>query len=166
MNSIDRILSDREKRFEDLMDLIHYHKKTLICGRINYPGSDKNNYYALKAFKYLEKLLDNTFTKKISYKGTRQGYDGPSFILILDEEDHIIKEKAMELEHEHVLGRVFDIDVYTKEGMPLSRLDKNASPRSCVVCGDLVYNCMIMKKHDLHEVLDSINGLIEDLPHI
>ncbi|PKK95251.1 MAG: hypothetical protein CVV60_02160, partial [Tenericutes bacterium HGW-Tenericutes-5] len=148
MNQSDKILLGREERALLIKKYLNDYK-TVVSLKANMPGKDKNSY--------LSYLLINAFSFLISdFKCKEYIYnyndDGP-FLLFLFKKDISleIKQKCIEIEETHSLGRFVDIDVYNSQGS-LSRDNK----RKCFLCNDIAFNCMKINRHSHHEIIDVI----------
>lgn len=159
---IDKILEDREKRYNIILELIEKHGLPVLCGKINYPGNNKNTKEAKEAFNILLKSIEEVFQSYAIDKVITSGYDGSGIILVLNIESKAAKEKAVAIEKNHSIGRIFDIDIYDTDGVPLSREDKGMQPRKCMVCGQNARECMKLKRHSLEETLKIVNGIINN----
>lgn len=159
---ISDILEDREKRYIEILSLIKLYKLPVICGKINYPGNDKNTPEAQKAFQILKQLLDNKINDMSVYKQMLSGEDGRSILYVINLEPLEAKIIAVKLETDHPLGRIFDIDVYAGEGESIGRENLGIEPRKCIICEKDARICMKAGKHSIQEVLDKVNRLIRD----
>ncbi len=159
---MDNILIYREKRYNEILSLINKYNMPVICGKINYPGIDKNTTEAKKAFQALKQLLLGKLSKNIIYSKTLSGADGSSILAVANMEPLESKKVAIALETSHPLGRIFDIDIYEGEGESLGREKIGMEPRKCLLCGENARICMRAGNHSLQEVIDSVNHLIND----
>jgi holo-ACP synthase CitX len=71
------------------------------------------------------------------------------------------KRKACDIEDGHPLGRLFEMDVITEEGIPLSREAIGRDPRKCLLCEQDARVCMRDRSHALLDLQDKINEMIE-----
>lgn len=156
---IDRILNDREKRYLETIGLYGTFKKPIICGKINYPGQNKNTLEAEKAFSALLSSLNLEFKDEVIFSKLVEGYDGKAILMVMNLGSIEAKNRAVKIEEQHGLGRIFDIDVYV-EGQSVGRENINKSPRKCLICNEDARLCMRGYKHSLEEVIDSVNNLI------
>lgn len=159
---INDILRDREKRYNEVLLLCDKYKLPVLCGKINYPGDNKNTKAVNKAFLVLLKLLQNSFAGKIKYKKTLNGFDGPSAIMTLNMDSMEAKKLALNIEENEKLGRVFDIDIYIENGTSIGRNEMNLKSRVCVVCDENARICTREGKHSLQEVKTAINTIIDE----
>lgn len=159
---IDRILRDREQRYYEILSLITEYNMPVICGKINYPGNDKNTIEAKKAFQILKQILLEKFSNNIVYSKTLSGDDGSSILIVADMEPLDSKKIATALESAHPLGRIFDIDVYVGDGESIGRESLGMEARKCIICKDDARVCMRTGRHSLQEVIDIVNQLIHE----
>lgn len=156
------LLEAREKtdKFEKLL-LNTFSNKTLIVIRANIPGEKKgsieSNWIVYTIFLECKKsfLLDDIF-----HSYTEE--EGLIFFLITEKHALDVKRTAVKIEDTHILGRLADIDVLTKEKL-FSRFDlpelsepKN-SKRTCFLCGKPAVICARSKAHSKYELINFIN---------
>lgn len=72
------------------------------------------------------------------------------------------KRVAVEIEDTHPLGRLFDIDVIDKQGIPVSRDRVGGQPRRCLVCDHEARYCMRMRWHTQEEIWARIKQKTDD----
>lgn len=72
------------------------------------------------------------------------------------------KRVAVEIEDTHPLGRLFDIDVIDKQGIPVSRDRVGGQPRRCLVCDHEARYCMRMRWHTQEEIWARIRQMTDD----
>lgn len=157
---IDKVLMDRERRYDRILELIGEFNLPVLCGKINYPGKNKNTMESMKAFSILKEFLSVEFIKKAVFCEKVDGYDGCSMLMVLSESPLAAKNRTVHIEEQHTLGRIFDIDIYIKDGSSIGRENINKSPRRCILCNGDARICMKYKNHNLEDVLEKINGLI------
>ncbi len=160
---IDDILKDRENRYNTILDLIDQYQLPVVCSKINYPGSNKNTPQAIKAFEVLRKLAISRYTQHSIFTKTLSGQDGKSLLMVVALTPLEAKKTALDLETNHPLGRIFDIDVYQQDGSSIGRGAVGLKTRRCILCDEDARVCMRLEKHGLQEVIDGVNKLITDL---
>lgn len=165
VNTSELILKDRENRYIKLLDLSSSFKQTILCARINYPGQDKRSLEASCAFGILKGVVTAFYKDCILYFEEDEGFDGSSIILVLEENSVTIKKAAISIEETHKLGRLFDIDVLTPEGIVISRQNLSYEARRCIICDNHAQVCAVKKTHHLADLLAYIHRdiLIESL---
>lgn len=159
---INNILQDREKRYCEILSLLSEYGAPVICGKINYPGNDKNTLEAQKAFQILQELLTEKFTENSIFTQTLSGDDGSSILIATSLNPLEAKKISVALEANHPLGRIFDIDVYGGEGVSIGRENLGMKSRGCIICGEDARICMRMGNHSLQEVVNKVKQLIHD----
>ncbi|MEA2070021.1 MAG: citrate lyase holo-[acyl-carrier protein] synthase, partial [Asgard group archaeon] len=78
---------------------------------------------------------------------------GPEALFFINFKPEKLKQKMIELEENHIIGRILDIDVIDKTGKPIERNRK----RKCLLCDKLAIICMRESNHspiELREVID------------
>jgi len=158
---INKILNDRENRYKIILELSKKHKNPVLTAKINYPGDNKNSNRIEKIFEFLKKLIKEEFETEIIEIIELKGYDGPSILCSLEGKAENLKKKAVKIEKNEEVGRIFDVDIY-KEGVPVSRRDIKLNPRRCIICGGDTYNCRINNLHSKEKVKEEIDRLIDE----
>lgn len=155
-NALD-ILNAREERVYLIEELIEKYSLPIVCLRINYPGEIKNNDLTFNISRVLREEVLNIFKANITYESFKFTAEGPLLILVVNEDALIVKKKTIELEENHLLGRLGDIDVYDKCGNGISRKDLGYPARKCFICSDMAQNCVRAQKHSIAEVIEFIH---------
>lgn len=148
MDIKDKVLKGREERALLIKKyLVDY--STVISIKANIPGEEKNihlSYMIVNAFLFLIKSFANSEYRCYSND------DGPFILIGIHEKDTLsIKNKVVDIEESHELGRLVDIDVYNNKDK-ISRILK----RKCYLCDDDAFNCIRTNKHKYEEVLKYI----------
>jgi holo-ACP synthase len=151
------ILEDREKRFYNTLDLVKKYNLPVVCGKLNYPGKNKNTPEANKAFEILIRAVKNKFGGEIIFEQELSGYDGRSILAAVNMNSHDAKKAAVDIEDNNVLGRVFDVDIYVENGESVGRENIGIEPRKCIICGDNARVCIRSGRHSLDEILNKVN---------
>lgn len=156
----EEILADREKRYNKILELIENFNLPVLCGKLNYPGNNKNTAEAKMGFDILIKLISDNYFSFLKHIEILSGFDGPSIIMVLNMNIQQAKRTSILLEETHRLGRIFDIDIYNTQGEPISRCELDYNFRGCLLCGDNAKICNKTTKHSLDELLNEINTRI------
>lgn len=162
INISQLILGDREKRYNEMLEMLRKYDLPVLCGKLNYPGKDKNTVEANKAFEKLIKIINQKFNIKTVFSKELKGFDGRSILAVIDMPPEDIKKITAKIEDSSELGRVFDIDVYIKDGSSIGRELINLPPRECIICGVDARVCVRSGKHSLQETLQRINEIINN----
>ncbi|MDT8336763.1 MAG: triphosphoribosyl-dephospho-CoA synthase [Candidatus Izemoplasmatales bacterium] len=148
MDIKEKVLKGREERAL-LINGYLIDFSTVISIKANIAGYDKKNF--------LSYMIINAFTFLINeFKDSKHYYhsndDGPFIIIVCKERNALsIKNKILEIEEKHELGRLVDIDVYNKKG----KISRNVK-RKCYICDDNAFNCVRTNKHKYEEVMEYI----------
>ncbi|MCX7884555.1 MAG: citrate lyase holo-[acyl-carrier protein] synthase [Caloramator sp.] len=158
-NLWELILIDREKRYDLICETIEKYKLPVLCGKLNYAGENKNTALANKAFNVLLNLLKDDFKEYIVFEKILEGFDGKAVVMALNLSADYAKKFSILIEDSHTLGRIFDIDIYDLNKVPLSRRDFGYS-RPCIICGLNARDCIALKNHSYEDVIKKTNDII------
>lgn len=156
------ILQDREKRYNKILELIKEFQLPVLCGKLNYPGREKNTKEANRAFEVLTKKIKEKFCLSSIHELELSGYDGKSILLVVNMLPEEVKKQSVAIEDNCSLGRIFDIDVYAGEGSSIGREEIQVPARKCIVCGDIARVCVRSGRHTLDETIGIINKIINN----
>lgn len=158
----DKILEDREKRYNHIIDLLNAYKLPVLCAKTNYPGTDKNTKEAVFVFNRLCEAITEIYQEEMVYSDILEGADGKSFLAVLGMDGAVAKIAGISIEESHKLGRLFDIDIYQSDGTPIDRRSLKQTARRCILCGNDARWCIKGNHHDIASVIDSINRYIKE----
>lgn len=156
---MEKILIDREIRSNQIKELLEKTNNPIISIKANVVGSNKSPYYAYLIVKRFFGLIKKEI--KIQNFFYYDSYDGPYYLIESIDDANYIKEKAIALEDNDILGRLVDIDVYTLNGS-INRNTLNKQQRRCLVCENYAHVCVRSKKHSLYEVEEKVNEIIRN----
>jgi len=151
---------DREKRYDRILELIEEYRLPVLCGKINYPGKNKITVEAIKAFEALKQSINLKFDEKSLFSQMLYGCDGNSLLMVINEDPLKAKNMAVSIEENHILGRVFDIDIYVEDGSSIGRDSINRNPRKCLICNNDARICIKSNTHDVKDVIKEVDGII------
>lgn len=157
---VDSFLKDRDSRVEYQKNLIDSYKKPVICIRVNYPGINKTNSVTRKINEVIYKNLTNVFNDEIIFENSYNSLEGPISIIVVDKNPFELKRISINIEENHCLGRLVDIDVYDVNYCGISRIDLNIGKRKCYICDDLAFICSRSRKHSEYEVISFIENCV------
>ncbi|MCK9536843.1 MAG: triphosphoribosyl-dephospho-CoA synthase [Bacilli bacterium] len=125
----------------------------VIVGTANIPGFDKNIGAARFLVDYFGKYCSAAFpVRKIEHY---HNSDGPFFILVSDW-DNRLKEKLINIEDGHPLGRLIDLDLHLEKGKAVSRTKLGQTRRKCLLCARDGVLCVRAGAHSYNEIIDKI----------
>lgn len=132
---------------------------------LNIPGEEKTSPTYREIFhegrdcieRFLE--VDGIVIKKKTELEETGGY---AAIYLMTADPYLLKQRAATLEEEHLLGRLFDIDIVLSDGRMITRSEIGAEPRSCFVCGQNAKVCARSRKHGVNELKAKVEEVIEN----
>lgn len=133
---------------------------TLVVLTIVMPGSVKRSDMSLKVAAAAVKALEDTFAGCIMRMETFDLATGFEAFMLLGDSSESVKRKTCGIEDNHPLGRLFDIDVFSPEGMPMSRTEFGLESRKCLMCGNDARVCMRTGAHSYDDLLARISLMI------
>ncbi|WP_297633039.1 citrate lyase holo-[acyl-carrier protein] synthase [uncultured Clostridium sp.] len=160
-----KILDGKESRVLRQKEILTKYNQTLISFTLNIPGLYKISEEYKKVFnKGIREIKENLERKKllISYEEVNERESGYEFFCIVLAPANDVKMLMIELESRLSIGRIFDIDVFDKEGRLLSRSDFSIKKRECLVCSNDAVVCSRSRAHSIEEVLEAIDKLVKE----
>lgn len=158
--TLTEILEARDRRETCRRELLSHGGVILIQLGVNIPGSVKNNAMILKIFREGVSRLEQLFGDILDGRYLNPDLPtGPEGFFTLEMDPLAAKNACIPLENNHILGRLWDIDIYKCTGVPVSRSELNLPPRSCYLCGESAHSCTRSSKHSLEDLLGHIAQL-------
>ena len=186
MVTLNELLASRDSRHAMQQKLLAEHSgKTLVCLTVVMPGSVKRNHQSLVvAHAAVEQMIRSY---ELGVRSDELGVRSDELRVRSDElgiryggrlierdletgyEAYLItplplleaKRIAVQIEATHPLGRLFDIDIIDKDGVPVSRDRVGSRPRRCLVCDREARFCMRMRWHTQEEIWERINAMVD-----
>lgn len=160
MITLERLLESRDRRREMQERLRKdYPGMTLICLTVVMPGNVKRSPRSLKVARAAVTELVKTFgDDNIINRDLETGYEA---FLLTSRTPEETKRIVVGIEDTHPLGRLFDIDVFDADGLPLGRQQLGLPSRRCLICDDDARVCMRAGRHDYAELLNKIAETVD-----
>lgn len=164
--TLHELLASRDARHAMQHALLAEHPgKTLVCLTVVMPGSVKRNEASLTVAHAAVAAMRRAFATRdgcptpLIERDLNTGYEAYllSDLPLLD-----AKRTAVAIEDSHPLGRLFDIDIIDRQGIPVSRDRVGVGPRRCLVCDREARYCMRMRWHTQEEIWQKIDALVEE----
>ena len=152
MYTAEDILIEREKRIDYQEKLLKKYKMPILVIRVNYPGLSKDNPLSQAIIKVMEQEVCEVLSCFIHYKKNTTTAEGPLVTMCINKKARDIKAVTLNVEHNHILGRCMDLDVYDDTGRNISREEFGLAMRKCYICDDIAHKCVRSKKHSKEEV--------------
>jgi holo-ACP synthase/triphosphoribosyl-dephospho-CoA synthase len=159
-------LNAREQRAEFRRTLCGNSIGTLsFC--LNIPGYPKSNSSTKAVFGLLINDLDIFLNSKLlgldfSKAGNSIDEAGHFFIISLKDINiniYELKDISEHFENEHPLGRLLDVDVYGRNGVPIS----SGKRKRCIICEDhAAVECMRENRHKLKDLRKLMFSMIDE----
>lgn len=160
--NLEQLLKSRDARVENQKRLLQKYKgNVLLCLTVVMPGKEKRNKNSLIVASAAINSIDLTFEHRIIYKEEKDLETGFEAYYIVQGEALEIKKEVCQIEQKHLLGRLFDIDVISKEGIPITRQEVGEAPRKCLICDKESRFCMRNFTHTQEQLQAKISQLIE-----
>lgn len=158
--SIEEILNSKEKRVKIQNDFIKRYKKPILSFTLNIPGNVKVSEDIEKVF-FLGKIAiyEELKNKDISVIDKYEILEntGYGLIISLDSNANFLKKIMINLEENHILGRLFDIDIINVDFQKLSR----KKFRKCFICDRQAQECARNQTHSIFEVHNKVMSIIK-----
>lgn len=160
--SMQQILLRREQRvLEQRAMLEEAGCSSLVSFTLNIPGPVKQSPALQMVFDAGKKQLSLLLAGHILKKRVAYADTGSELLLALDLAPETVKSRLVQLENSHPIGRLFDMDVLNREGLPLSRTAFAASRRRCLVCGQDAKLCARSSAHSPEVLQSCIASLLD-----
>ena len=176
-----QLLAERERRWNTRLSLAGLYNCPVLSLTLNIPGPDKNLPGADAALS----LLRAELCAAVEAAGGRLvdecrlshpdgvGPDGPAWIAAVRLDALALKQLAVAVEENHVLGRLADADVMDAQGQPVNRehlagtpnaVDGGAAqgraPRQCFLCSRPASMCRREGRHSPEELLAFVRSML------
>jgi len=158
---LSKVLNARENRFQ-LRNAVAKSGFNSLSFTLNIPGYPKSNHLFSEFFSdVLENLIIYLAANRIIIESKNKIYktdDAGDFYLVpllLNNHDVLQLKRLTEIfEEKQKLGRLIDIDIFDKEGKPVS----SGKEKPCYFCGDhSAVSCMRNKRHSYKEIRSKIS---------
>lgn len=157
---LEDILTARENREKKRISLTSEYRLPIISFTLNIPGPVKDKPLYRKVFNEgVEVITLAVGENNIPYQEVVYLTTGPEAYICIDMKASEIKAKAVEIEENHPLGRLFDYDVFDCSLGKLSRYELHLSERRCLICEEKAALCARSKKHDIEKLIENIEGI-------
>lgn len=163
-STLEEVLLAREERAKEQQRLIDLYRLPLISFTLNIPGSYKNS----EKFTMVHKEGFNIIVRavkaeniEIVFKEEREASAGREAFVCCSCSGIILKKIMLQIEDEHPLGRLFDIDVFNEEGIQLNRGSILSVRRKCLICEEEAAVCVRSRAHNMDELYRKIEDMID-----
>ena len=152
------ILNAREARVQRQQELLAKYRLPLVFFTMNIAGPVKTSPLIQRGFYAgLEQLDRQLPFEQICFQQVQELPTGCEAVFAVDLPAEEIKDICTELEENHPLGRLFDMDVIGTDGRKLER----KSQRGCIVCGAPGRFCAASRAHSVEQLQAVTTQLLE-----
>lgn len=162
--TVKDMMDARENRAQEQRSLLACYGMPLISFGLNIPGPKKVNALYHKAFSHGVECIKMLLQQKevdVIYEEIHENATGFEYIASVNAEAVALKKHMIRIEDEHILGRLFDIDVIAPGYQKISRGQLAIKERKCMLCENEAYVCARSRKHSVEELVAEINNMIE-----
>jgi len=157
--TLEQMLAARDRRQALQQQLLAaYPHHTLLYATVVMPGSVKRNADAQVVADELKRQLSDCAGPD---RGVNDAETGFEMYVVSSEPALEVKRAVCAIEDTHPLGRLMDIDVIGRDGVPVSRQAVGAAPRRCLLCDHEARWCMRNHTHTTEELLAHIHQMVE-----
>ncbi|WP_298951027.1 citrate lyase holo-[acyl-carrier protein] synthase [uncultured Alloprevotella sp.] len=161
--TLDQLLASRENRWAKQQALLQENPlTTLVCLTVIMPGSVKRNSQSLIVARAALEAVRTAFGERLLQMEELDLETGYEAYLLVSLSIPEAKAIACDVEEQHPLGRLFDVDVIQKDGAPASRKTIGRVPRRCLLCDRDARYCMRNHSHTQEEIHKRIDQLVAD----
>jgi holo-ACP synthase CitX len=158
--SLSELLQSRDNRQMKQRELINIYQKPVLSLTLVMPGPVKRNEQTALLALIGVSAVEQAFGDSIVYAAEYDLPTGFEALFVVSEEKENAKRIACNVEDDHPMGRLFDIDIIGEDGLPVSRETVGRLLRKCLVCDNEAHACTRNQTHSLEEVLDKIEEII------
>jgi holo-ACP synthase CitX len=154
---MSEILDGREER--SFLIKKSFRGFPLLVIKANTPGPEKKPPWAHFLVDYFRNLVSEIF--QAIQEEFYENADGFFWIIEIQKSENI-KEKLIEIEEKHPLGRLIDLDLFLSDESSISRKKLNLPLRNCLLCQEPAIVCIRNKAHSLFDLSNRIKEIILD----
>ncbi len=163
--SLEAVLASREERSRRIQELLVKYSACVVVLTLNIPGPDKVPFWASQVIAEGVQTVRRDFSRRnevLLHQFLIAHTTGFEWYGIAAGNGREIKKRMVLIEESHVLGRLFDIDIHTADGISLNRESLGFNPRRCLICHRYAHECGRSRRHRLEELYSSIINQIEE----
>jgi holo-ACP synthase len=162
--TLEQLLNARERRAAGQKQLIEKYRLPLVSFTVNIPGAIKitpeSSVIFLKGCMALEERLKEAGCP-LEYSQVEERDTGYEGYFVVNTSKRTLKAHMLQIENEHPLGRLFDLDVIGVDGVPISREQLGASKRKCLICEQDAHGCGRSRRHTCDALMEKIKSMVD-----
>ncbi|GKX31024.1 holo-ACP synthase CitX [Vallitalea longa] len=154
---MNRILFEKE-HVKDIRNSFNSNL-AMIQIMVNMPGPNKNIYPSYELFQLgIKSMLTYLKQNNIDIKNIYIIHSALGMIgfLQINKDARYIKKICIMLEQNNYLSKYWDIDVFNKMGIKISRNSMQLAARKCFICDRPAKECCFLQRHSTEQLVDKI----------
>jgi holo-ACP synthase len=162
MNELERVLAAREQRWQKRKALVEQRHHCLITISLCLPVEFRTQESYWLLFQQLCNQFWELFVAvdtNACFEGFIRGDDGPAYFVSTECDAIITKKICIDAEKCIPGGRMLDIDVMDRDGLPVGRSDLGLPARKCFICENPAAVCVSRKLHTREEITEQVEIL-------
>lgn len=163
--TLAQLLASREARQFRQKTWLARHGVTLVSFTVVSPGPVKDSAVIRRIFSHGIKALQALAQRHhwvVRALETQALVTGPEGLMAINASAEEVKRAAIMLEHTHLLGRLWDIDVLTPQGGILTRQQFALPARHCLLCSRPAALCSREQTHSLADLLAYMESRLDE----
>ncbi|MGR5360197.1 citrate lyase holo-[acyl-carrier protein] synthase [Vibrio mediterranei] len=161
---LDDVLSNKEARVKRQGEWSKHHSLPLLSFTVNMPGPRKMTECTERIFEQGVRGIQAVCHERgwvIAGRQLLRQTTGPEAIFAVRAPNAKALKRAMiEVEKNHHLGRLMDLDVIDVDGKIISRKGQGMARRKCLICEQDAAICARSRKHDLQTLVSHIESMV------
>lgn len=158
--NVAQVIENRDRRVRVQNHFLDTQHCPVISFCMNIPGPIKTSPKILSAFnegknELLRRLRDESAA--VCGQEETHAVTGDEIVLCVRAEAEALKKITSDIEENHPLGRLFDMDVIDTDGRKLTR----NTFRRCLICSRQAQDCARSRRHSVRELQDAVTALLD-----
>lgn len=161
--TLDDVLEAKDAKALSQSELLQKYKCTVIGLAVNMPGNIKKTPVIISLLDFAkEQLCLQLKRQQINVLEIRKCFivGGPYIALAVSADARTVKNIAITLEEAAHYCRLLDIDVYSSNGVQISRSDLQLPPRVCLICSQPAVLCVRNRTHTFETLKQTSDRLL------
>ncbi|WP_245581279.1 citrate lyase holo-[acyl-carrier protein] synthase [Propionicicella superfundia] len=161
--AVEQIVAARDRRKTARRRMIADHGLPVVCLTLVSPGPVKWWSWTERVFGVAEAELRRAFGDRgwmVREWEDQRPTTGPEAQIAVNASPWEIKRVLLKLEDTHLLGRLWDMDVITTDGLVLDRAKIGIRPRRCLVCTTDADTCTRTDAHPDDALLKAVDQIL------
>lgn len=163
---LDEILASKEARMKRQQEWLRRHSAPLLSFTVNIPGPYKLTSNSHKVFEQGVEAISrlckhhdcDIVARQLVTKNT-----GPEGLFVVNAVSaSVLKKWMIQIETQHPLGRLMDLDVIGTDGKIISRQGEHMPRRKCFICEQDAVVCARSRRHSLDELNRAIDDMVKE----